>query len=101
MNPDYLGTANQGFTKGGDIAIIQLASPAVGVAGYEIYRGRDEVGRIATIVGYGTTGTGDTGCVVVDQLKRVGQNRFDADGTLLGSPNNYLVADFDDGRVGA
>ena len=97
VNPDYQGTARQGFTQGGDIAIIQLATPVTGVAGYEIYRGRDEVGRVANMYGYGATGTGDTGYLTPpDQLKRVGQNRFDADGTLLGSPNDYLVSDFDD-----
>jgi hypothetical protein len=41
-----------------DIALVELASPVAGVVPMPLFRGRDEQGRLAMLVGKGGTGTG-------------------------------------------
>ncbi|MGE6333281.1 S1 family peptidase [Stenotrophomonas sp. NPDC077659] len=69
--PDALGQAalasgNPGpihafLAASDDIALVELAAPVHGVAPVHLYRGHDEAGRVATLVGKGATGTGSTG----------------------------------------
>jgi|GEM_PF-2691440 len=94
---NYIGTA--------DIAIIRLSEAAPRAAQrYDIYRGSGEIGSVVTKVGYGTTGTGTLGGDTFDLLKRSGQNRYDASGSIFGTiyTDDYftpatLACDFDDG----
>ncbi len=65
--PEFLGVAYEieeifvhpKWTKRGphDIGLLKLKTPVSGVTPVPIYRGSDEVGRVATIVGHGYTGT--------------------------------------------
>jgi hypothetical protein len=49
------------------------------------------------MVGYGATGTGATGDVTFDGLKRAGQNMIDAVAITPGKENRILLSDFDSG----
>lgn len=85
---------------GNDLALVELQSVPTGVEGFELYTGSDEIGQIATLVGYGRTGMGTTGETDSGgDLKRRGQNRYDATGTVFGDSNTILVYDFDNGLV--
>ncbi|MEN6450154.1 MAG: trypsin-like serine protease, partial [Thermoguttaceae bacterium] len=96
VNPSFAGTAN--FLLGGDLALLQLAFVPVGVQGLAIYTGTDEIGKTYDIYGYGAFGTGSVGQVFdSDNVKRHGQNVFDATGAVLGYSDKQLAADFDDG----
>lgn len=90
-----------------DIAILEL--PRLAPSGlesaerYQIYRGSDELGKPAVIVGYGRTGTGATGYTSnsYPAIKRAGRNHvsliFDDNGGDAGAVLRY---DFDDGSAG-
>jgi Ca2+-binding RTX toxin-like protein len=92
-----------------DIAIIELTQTApTNIPRYDIYRLTDEMGKKHLKVGYGFTGTGNTGGIIVDdRRKRVGYNTYEDDGRLLSRnypyyPNpigSQLVYDFDNGQV--
>ena len=65
MNPDYDGFGNcpdatmTEFCVNDDIAVIHLSQDAPAAADiYKIYSGLVDVGELATLVGYGNTGTG-------------------------------------------
>jgi secreted trypsin-like serine protease len=90
---------------GEDIAILRLVQEAPTAAErYDIYRDTDEVGKIATTVGYGNFGQGDTGEIDNSrgQKKLFGKNKFDAlDGSLnlpISPVNSRLIVDFDNGN---
>ena len=73
---------NPFWRKGGphDLALLKLNKPVEGVAPIPIYRGKDEVGQIATIVGHGYTGTlvhGPTERAQWDKKKRACTNKFE------------------------
>ena len=94
-----------------DIAIIEIAEelPEEEFTRYGIYRDSNEIGKISDKVGYGGHGTGDTGVEQLlenfDNLKRTGQNVYDAPGELLNGlvpgfsilPGTQLAYDFDNG----
>lgn len=106
---------NGDFSEGNDIAIVKLANPAPSEADrYDIYRNTDEIGQVATLVGYGKTGNGNTGDTISANFpgtKRYGQNVYeDFLGNLLENakqitPNvisevagdTVLAYDFDNG----
>lgn len=88
--PEFAGKAyeieqvviNPYWKKGGphDLALLKLNKPVDGVAPIPIYRGKDEVGQIATIVGHGYTGTlvrGPTARAQWDMKKRACTNKFE------------------------
>ncbi|MCL2117526.1 MAG: trypsin-like serine protease [Planctomycetaceae bacterium] len=86
-----------------DLAILTLSEIApAGAERYDIYRGSDEIGSVQTTVGFGATGTGNSGDIVYDFQRRWGQNRYDAVGSIFSlygfdySPN-LLVYDVDSG----
>lgn len=90
-----------------DVAILWLASSAPdGADRYDIYRNGDEVGQVATLVGYGQPGTGSVGELVGDfpAIRRLGTNRIDGLGDVLNRqsnvavlPGTQLIYDFDNG----
>ncbi|MGB7510298.1 MAG: trypsin-like serine protease, partial [Pelodictyon phaeoclathratiforme] len=76
-----------------DIAIIELETEAPGDADrYQIYRDHDEIGKLVTHVGYGSTGTGEEGSTETDYIARYGDNTY---GRL--SVDDVLEYDFDNG----
>ena len=84
-----------------DVAVINITGKApLGIAGYELYRSNDEIGKSFTMVGFGLTGNGTTGAVpTLTYPKRIGINTFEATGTDVGQPAFFkdLVFDFDNG----
>ncbi len=106
LHPGYDSEGNN------DLAIVWLdRSAPVGADRYEIYRQGNEVGQEFTAVGYGRTGTGNTGAIEdnADHVRLKAGNRFDADASTLKSylgssmawmptPGTQLVADFDNGK---
>ena len=63
--------------KGYDIALIELSQPVTGVIPAQLYRGKRELNLNGTFVGFGRTGTGLTGDLTDDRLKRAGTNTVD------------------------
>jgi secreted trypsin-like serine protease len=94
-NPAFTGVG----TDGGDIALIHLGNmPACFAAAAcqtaTIYTGASELNKLATMIGYGHTGTGSTGATAFDGLKRSGSNTVNQ---IYGASNDILLADFDSG----
>ncbi|MCX5656233.1 MAG: trypsin-like serine protease [Planctomycetota bacterium] len=83
---------NGNVTLGYDIGLAQLATPVKGIAPATRYTGSSELGKVATIVGYGMTGTGKTGSTTFDGQKRGAQNTVDS---LYSSNSRILAMDFD------
>lgn len=110
--PDWDGKT----VHGNDLAIITLAEVAPPAAWrYELYDDSDEVGKVGTKVGYGLSGTGDTGedgFIYDFGTKRSGQNKYDALADLMREnwpyfdfkpgvgfvPGSVLQYDFDNGK---
>lgn len=103
-----IGTGYNGNSYlGNDIAVLRMTQTAPsGASRFDIYRGSNELGQIASMSGYGRSGTGLTGSVLASGTKRNGSNRIDALGESLNGtalPNGtvasgkLLVFDFDDG----
>ena len=90
--PMWTGNLAAGY----DIGLVRLSDAAAGVTPAKRYTGTSELGKKATFVGYGMTGTGKTGATIFDGLKRGVQNTLD---TLYGKGrkaiNRILLADFD------
>jgi hypothetical protein len=60
-----------------DVAIVRLASP-IEIDYYPpIYEGESEVGQVASLAGYGLTGTMTTGHSISDGIRRAGSNFVD------------------------
>jgi hypothetical protein len=82
-----------------DVGLFRLTQPVYDVVPAELYLPEfgDELGRVATIVGYGRTGTGLTGEIYPAGTRRAGQNMIDWDGATahLGLSSNCLLLDFD------
>lgn len=75
-----------------DIALIKLATPVEGVAPVALYRGSDEVTKVATLTGKGATGDGAAGQV------RDGSHRTvlrQARNAITGANDRYLWYRFD------
>lgn len=79
--PAVRWVANQKYNgdllRGYDIALVQLATPVAGVTPATLYRGKREFDQTGTFVGFGRTGTGLTGDVADDRVKRAGTNTID------------------------
>lgn len=70
VHPDYVRSRH-------DVALLRLHKPVRHVRPVELYRERDEVGRIVTLVGGGESGTGLTGPRLNDGIVRAALNRID------------------------
>lgn len=99
-NPKWTGNLNTGY----DIALVhfdQNLTTLTGITPATRYTGSKELGKTATFVGYGTTGTGLTGYQNVSSFsqlqKRAGQNVLDTYLNTGGKPSSsrVLLADFD------
>jgi hypothetical protein len=71
-----------------------------------LYRGTDEVGKAATIAGYGLHGTFHTGATQIDEMRRAGHNKIDSVdmGCLICTPSRagkfpleFMIAPGDSG----
>ncbi|KXS36122.1 MAG: hypothetical protein AWU55_3034 [Halomonadaceae bacterium T82-2] len=96
---------------GNDLALLWLDNPVPdAIPRYALYRGADELGHVATLVGYGATGLGQWGYSgpAGAQRSRV-ENTLDATGSEVSSrlngggwdspPGSQLIADFDSGEA--
>ncbi|XWK86592.1 MAG: trypsin-like serine protease [Phormidium sp.] len=91
-------SSGRNLTSGVDLAILSLSSNAWNANPAMLYTSRDEDLKIGTYVGFGATGTGDTGYIRSDRVQRAGQNVMGV-GTRLGWSDRLLVSDFDDPRL--
>jgi secreted trypsin-like serine protease len=97
LNPGWVGELKDGT----DIALLKLATRESTVAPASINTDTSEVGRTATHVGYGLTGTGLTGAITPAGTKRAGNNVVDIDGSVVsGYSDDILFEDFDSGSAG-
>jgi CubicO group peptidase (beta-lactamase class C family) len=60
-----------------DIALVRLAEPVRGIKPTRLYREKDEVGKVVTFVGRGTTGNGREGAKGIDKILRGANNRVE------------------------
>jgi len=90
------------FMRGNDIAVIKLVDAAPNdITRYDIDKKRgDDIGAIGEKVGFGMSGTGDTGATFFDGQERSGKNKYDdvAD-VWLKAMNFKHVKDFEKGSV--
>lgn len=105
-HPEYTSDGNN------DLALVWLSESAPKDSDrYTLYRDTDVIGQVITLVGYGRTGTGQTGTVdssSSNATRLVAQNTFDTEGfalkTALSSfmgwsplAGSQWIADFDSG----
>ena len=96
------------FSGGNDLALLHLTSVVSGVTPAQIFTGDlgTERGLLGTLVGYGTYGTGTSGEVRYDGIRRATTNVIDAFGgdvtsgprgnfSLAGDSPNIFYQDFD------
>lgn len=83
-----------------DIAVVELAEPAPEeIPRYPLFGPSDEVGKPVVLVGYGATGSGESGIDEVASeisVKRAGLNRYDAIRDDMPGVD-FLAYDFDSG----
>jgi secreted trypsin-like serine protease len=97
VHPGWTGD----LTTGTDIALLRLQTIETAVTAAAINTATTEVGRTATHVGYGRTGTGLTGMISPAGTKRAGNNVVDFDGSVVvGYNDKVLFEDFDSGSAG-
>ena len=60
-HPDHHFDREQRISSGVDLALLRLESPVADVDPIPLYVGQSESGQMATIIGYGLTGTFETG----------------------------------------
>jgi hypothetical protein len=81
------------LAAGYDIALVKLSSSPINIAPALRYTGSNELGAVGTSVGYGKTGTGLTGAITFDGLKRAGENMIDR--FYSGGNKRIFLSDFD------
>lgn len=86
---------NRRLGAGYDIGLIHLNAPVENITPATRYTGYDELGNVATAVGYGMTGTGLTGAYMPAGQKRAGQNMVDNFYPTAESTPNIILMDFD------
>jgi len=91
VHSDWNGDAGHGY----DLALIHLSDPVAGIEAARLTGDLVGVGEIATVVGFGETGTGLTGSVLPRGTKRAGQNLIDSTADSIGLPESIFLADFD------
>ncbi len=102
IHPDFTGN----LLAGNDVAVLNLASvPSDDITIHEVFRDDSDRGSEFGIVGFGTSGTGDTGGTIGSgpiggATQRAGLNVFD-DFLFdfgFGDPDSILWFDFDNGN---
>lgn len=80
-----------------DIGLVQLTAAPPSITPATRYSGKNELGKVGTFVGYGMTGTDETGAVTYDGQKRAGQNMLDVYFADSGGAKKWRAfgADFD------
>lgn len=98
VHPDWTASGGD-LAAGADIALLRLGSSETTVSPAEVNTNNtNEVGQVATHVGYGRTGTGLTGMNASSGTKRAGNNVVDLDGnSVVGFNDKVLFEDFDSG----
>lgn len=81
---DYISS---GFDSGYDVALLRLPTPIRGVRPAALSAGADEIGKVITSLGYGTTGNGRTGNTGAPGTRRAGQNVIDAYAATISVPS--------------
>ena len=93
IHPDW---STNSFLGGGDLALLHLSVPVTSLQAAQLYAGNNELGAQGTIVGFGQTGTGNTGAQSGSQgTLRAGHNIIDVLGTARGWDERILLTDFD------
>jgi len=93
IHPDW---ERNNFLGGGDLALLKLSAPITTINPATIYSGDQELGSLATLIGYGQTGTGETGAIFGSHgTLRGGNNVIDELGTARGWDERILLTDFD------
>lgn len=70
----FLSPGFTGIEQGVDLALLYFEDGFTSAAPAEIYQGEVQAGDVASIVGYGQTGTPSTGAQTPDGVKRASQN---------------------------
>jgi len=94
VHPNWNGDLSKGY----DIGLIRLVedvAASTGIAPAERYTGKSEVGAVGTAVGYGKTGTGETGATTFDGQKRAMNNAIDTFFRTPGKEPRLFGSDFD------
>jgi secreted trypsin-like serine protease len=76
FHPDFKNFGSEGGLQN-DVALVKLKEVVNGVVPAKLYTGKDEKGKIITLVGAGDIGTGLTGATKNDHLARAVTNRID------------------------
>ena len=74
-HPDY---NPNNFSRGDDLAIMELSRPVTGVTPMDIFRQTPQIGTMLTLVGFGEGGTSTGGYDPSDNGKQVGQTELEA-----------------------
>jgi len=77
--------------------LIQLSDTISTIPAANRYTGTEELTATGTLVGYGMTGTGSTGAIDLDGMRRAGQNEIDQLFRTRGKTPNVIAYDFDSG----
>ncbi|CUU34355.1 Trypsin [Armatimonadetes bacterium DC] len=80
---------------GGDIALLELSAPVVGVTPALINTSFSPIGLNSISVGYGATGTGLTGYTTYDGRRRGMTNVVDAYLSSYNNSTEWILSDFD------
>jgi hypothetical protein len=92
-HPNWNGNLNNGY----DIGLVRLTNSVTSVAPATRLTTASELGKTGVSVGFGTTGTGQTGYKNgTGGTKRAGENVIDAYGSSVGMSSHYMLSDFDD-----
>tara|TARA_R110000868_G_scaffold411617_1_gene706315 strand:- start:402628 stop:403506 length:879 start_codon:yes stop_codon:yes gene_type:complete len=93
IHPDW--TPGQ-YTAGGDLALIHLSTPITDLNSAMLYQGSNDLGALGYGVGFGRSGTGNSGEIPGTQgYKRAGTNMIDVLGSARGFDESILLMDFD------
>tara|TARA_R110002096_G_scaffold435816_5_gene663365 strand:- start:43379 stop:44269 length:891 start_codon:yes stop_codon:yes gene_type:complete len=93
IHPDW--TPGQ-YTAGGDLALIHLSTPITELNSAMLYQGSNDLGALGYGVGFGRSGTGNSGEIPGTQgYKRAGTNMIDVLGSARGFDESILLMDFD------
>lgn len=98
-NPKLLPNASELQWNGWDLALIELEKPVIDIQPAVRYRGRNELGKVITKIGYGYWGDGKSGLKTPRVAGRLGgNNTVDAVGGIYEGrtfTDDVLVCDFD------